>query len=86
VRASSFATAPRTEAIAQVDLGDWDVVVLDARAGFDEAVALAAAIRARYPATELPIVMLGAPSEAMRPATRLRRRCERLDQRPGRHR
>ena len=47
------------EAPAQIDRGDWDVVVLDAQATFDEAIALAAAIRARYPATVLPIVMLG---------------------------
>lgn len=47
------------EALAQIDRGDWDVVVLDAQARFDEVVALAAAIRARYPATVLPIVILG---------------------------
>ncbi|MEO6279600.1 HD domain-containing phosphohydrolase [Roseateles sp.] len=50
------------EALAQVDRGDWDVVVLDAQIAFDDAVALAAAIRARYPAAVLPIVMLGAPT------------------------
>lgn len=47
------------DALAQVDRGDWDVVVLDAQAAFDDAVALASAIRARYPAAVLPIVMLG---------------------------
>ncbi|WP_235533594.1 MULTISPECIES: HD domain-containing phosphohydrolase [unclassified Roseateles] len=46
------------DALAQVDRGDWDAVVLDAQADFDAAVVLAAAIRARYPATVLPIVML----------------------------
>ncbi len=52
------------DALATVDRGDWDVVVLDAQSGFDAALALAAAIRARYPATVLPIVMLGAQSPA----------------------
>ena len=48
------------EAIAQIDRGDWDVVVLDAQAAFDESLALATDIRARYPAAVLPLVMLGA--------------------------
>lgn len=47
------------DALAQVDRGDWDVVVLDAPSAFDDALALAAAIRASYPATVLPIVVLG---------------------------
>ncbi|KQV59239.1 hypothetical protein ASC95_28430 [Pelomonas sp. Root1217] len=54
----------RQDALAQVDRGDWDVVVLDAQSAFDEALALAATIRARYPATVLPIVMLGAHGAA----------------------
>jgi HD-GYP domain-containing protein (c-di-GMP phosphodiesterase class II)/DNA-binding response OmpR family regulator len=49
------------EALAQIDRGDWDVVVLDAQSAFDAAMALATAIRARYPATVLPLVVLGAP-------------------------
>ncbi|KQY88769.1 hypothetical protein ASD35_14635 [Pelomonas sp. Root1444] len=53
------------EAIAQIDRGDWDVVVLDAQTGLDEAIALAAAIRARYPATVLPIVMLASASASV---------------------
>lgn len=50
-----------TQALAQVDRGDWDVVVLEAQSDLDAAITLAAAIRARYPAPVLPIVMLGAP-------------------------
>ncbi len=46
------------DALTQIDRGEWDVVVLDARAAFDAGVALAAAIRARYPESVLPIAML----------------------------
>ncbi|WP_394471231.1 HD domain-containing phosphohydrolase [Roseateles sp. DC23W] len=45
-------------ALSQVDRGDWDVVVLDARGGGEDAIALAADIRGRYPSNVLPIVML----------------------------
>ncbi|RZL39355.1 MAG: GAF domain-containing protein [Rubrivivax sp.] len=51
---------PASEALAQVDRGDWDVVLLDAQATLDDAITLAAAMRARYPATVLPIVILAA--------------------------
>ncbi len=55
------------QALALVDRGDWDVVLLDARAAFDDVLALTAAIRSRYPAAVLPIVVLGAPATDANP-------------------
>jgi HD-GYP domain-containing protein (c-di-GMP phosphodiesterase class II)/DNA-binding response OmpR family regulator len=49
------------EALAQVDRGDWDILLLQAQDACDAAITLTATIRARYPATVLPIVILGGP-------------------------
>jgi len=42
-----------------VDRGDWDVVLLDARTGFDAMMAVARDMRASYPESVLPVVVLG---------------------------
>ncbi|RZJ12767.1 MAG: GAF domain-containing protein [Rubrivivax sp.] len=47
------------DALAHVNRGDWDVVVLDAQHAVASALDLVAAIRSHYPAPVLPIVLLG---------------------------
>ena len=49
--------------LEQGDWGGWDLVLVDALGGIDEAIALVGAIRAKHPATLLPVVVLGLASQ-----------------------